>query len=154
VTNLSTSNGTFVNGLQVATHRLSEGDRIAVGGSILLFIDTARASSTAAADEPRSGPDDRLAPAVTKYVETPIGPDRLSRTEQGLRALLHLSAVIHSTQSEDALYSELLKLLTERLPIRTRRRRDEERDGVLEVFETRERSRLRRAPSTSRWSSR
>ena len=44
--NLSTSNGTFVNGLQVATHRLSEGDRIAVGGSILLFVETARASAT------------------------------------------------------------------------------------------------------------
>ena len=134
LTNLSTSNGTFVNGLQVATHRLSEGDRIAVGGSILLFVDTARASSTAAPDEPGSGPDDHLAPAVTKYVETPIGPDRLSRTQQGLRALLRLSAVIHSTQSEDALYSELLKLLTERLPIRTAAVVMRNGDGVLEVF--------------------
>ena len=135
LTNLSTSNGTFVNGLQVATHRLSEGDRIAVGGSILLFVETARAAATAAPDEPGAGPDDRLAPAVTKYLETPIGPDRLSRTEQGLRALLRLSAVVHSTQSEDALYAELLKLLTGMLPIRTAAIVMRNQDGVLETVQ-------------------
>ena len=134
LTNLSTSNGTFVNGLQVATHRLSEGDRIAVGGSILLFVETARASATAPADDPGQGHTDHLAPEVTKYLETPPGPERLSRTEQGLRALLHLSAVIHSTRSEDALYSELLGLLRSMLPTRTASVVTRNADGVLETF--------------------
>src|SRR3954468_4536493 len=32
------SNGTFVNSTQITTHPLSEGDRIDVGGSTLLFV--------------------------------------------------------------------------------------------------------------------
>ena len=135
LTNLSTSNGTFVNGLQVTTHRLSEGDRIAVGGSILLFVETARASGTALDREADDQPGDRLEPAVTKYLDTPIGPEQLSRTEQGLRALLRLSAVIHSYESENALHAELLKLLPDMLPIRGAAIVTRNADGVLETFQ-------------------
>src|SRR5918996_3189281 len=35
---LGSSNGTFVNGAQISAYRLAEGDRIAVGGSVLLFV--------------------------------------------------------------------------------------------------------------------
>ena len=132
--NLSTSNGTFVNGLQVATHRLSEGDRIAVGGSILLFVETARASGTSQADDPASPVRDHLGPEVTKYLERPIGSERQSRTEQGLRALLRLSTVIHSAETEHALYSELLGLLKEMLPIRAAAIIRRTAEGLLEAF--------------------
>src|SRR5687767_12723593 len=41
---LGSSNGTFVNGVQISEHRLAEGDRVALGGSLLLFV---RGTSTA-----------------------------------------------------------------------------------------------------------
>ncbi len=34
---VGSSNGTFVNGRQIESHRLADGDRIAAGGSLLLF---------------------------------------------------------------------------------------------------------------------
>ena len=133
VTNLSSSNGTFVNGLQVSTHRLAEGDRIAVGGSILLFVETARASPAALADEPSDIGPNRRPPAATKYLSLPGSSERLSRTEQGLRALLRLSTVIHSARTERTLYSELLGLLTEVMPVNAAAVILKNAEGALEV---------------------
>src|SRR5262245_21917507 len=37
VRDVGSSNGTFVNGVQIHSHLLAEGDRVAVGGSLLLY---------------------------------------------------------------------------------------------------------------------
>jgi len=43
LTDLQSTNGTFVNDLKVLSHRLSHGDRISIGKNILLFIGTEKA---------------------------------------------------------------------------------------------------------------
>jgi len=43
LTDLQSTNGTFVNNLKVVSHRLSHGDRISIGKNILLFIGTEKA---------------------------------------------------------------------------------------------------------------
>jgi hypothetical protein len=43
LTDLQSTNGTFVNGLKVVSHRLSHGQRISIGKSVLLFIGTENA---------------------------------------------------------------------------------------------------------------
>lgn len=40
LTDLQSTNGTYVNGLKVLSHRLSHGDRISIGKNVLLFIGT------------------------------------------------------------------------------------------------------------------
>jgi pSer/pThr/pTyr-binding forkhead associated (FHA) protein len=43
LTDLQSTNGTFVNGLKVLSHRLTHGDRISIGKNVLLFIGTEKA---------------------------------------------------------------------------------------------------------------
>jgi hypothetical protein len=43
LTDLQSTNGTFVNGLKVLSHRLSHGERISIGKNVLLFIGTEKA---------------------------------------------------------------------------------------------------------------
>jgi len=43
LTDLQSTNGTFVNNLKVLSHRLSHGDRISIGKNVLLFIGTEKA---------------------------------------------------------------------------------------------------------------
>ena len=43
LTDLQSTNGTFVNNLKVFSHRLSHGDRISIGKNVLLFIGTEKA---------------------------------------------------------------------------------------------------------------
>ncbi len=43
LTDLQSTNGTYVNTLKVFSHRLSHGDRISIGKNILLFIGTEKA---------------------------------------------------------------------------------------------------------------
>jgi pSer/pThr/pTyr-binding forkhead associated (FHA) protein len=38
VRDLKSSNGTFVNGIQISTHALADGDQIKAGGSVFLFV--------------------------------------------------------------------------------------------------------------------
>jgi len=47
LTDLQSTNGTFVNGLKVLSHRLSHGDRISIGKNVLLFIGTEKAKAEA-----------------------------------------------------------------------------------------------------------
>jgi pSer/pThr/pTyr-binding forkhead associated (FHA) protein len=47
LTDLQSTNGTFVNSLKVLSHRLSHGDRISIGKNVLLFIGTERAKADA-----------------------------------------------------------------------------------------------------------
>jgi pSer/pThr/pTyr-binding forkhead associated (FHA) protein len=47
LTDLQSTNGTFVNSLKVLSHRLSHGDRISIGKNVLLFIGTEKAEADA-----------------------------------------------------------------------------------------------------------
>ena len=47
LTDLQSTNGTFVNSLKVLSHRLSHGDRISIGKNVLLFIGTEKAKADA-----------------------------------------------------------------------------------------------------------
>ena len=47
LTDLQSTNGTFVNNLKVYSHRLSHGDRISIGKNVLLFIGTEKAKTDA-----------------------------------------------------------------------------------------------------------
>lgn len=47
LTDLQSTNGTYVNNLKVYSHRLSHGDRISIGKNVLLFIGTEKAKADA-----------------------------------------------------------------------------------------------------------
>ena len=120
LSDLNSSNGTFVNGLQITSHRLTEGDRVSVGGSVLLFVahpvvEASRDGINLVESEP-GRQTERLALDDTKYLRPPEVQTRPSRTELGLRALLRLSALVHSATTEPNLYSDLATLLGEMIP--------------------------------------
>src|SRR6476659_3081806 len=80
---LNSSNGTFVNGLQITSHRLTDGDRISVGQSVLLFVarpeESRREHVNMIEGEPGAA-SERLAPDDTTYLRPTTEPARLSRT--------------------------------------------------------------------------
>ena len=116
---LNSSNGTFVNGLQITSHRLTDGDRISVGQSVLLFVarpEESRREHVNMIEAEPGAASERLAPDDTKYLRPATEPARLSRTELGLRALLRLSTLVHSATTEAILYRDLATLLAEIIP--------------------------------------
>jgi Nif-specific regulatory protein len=116
---LASANGTFVNGVPITSHRLVAGDRVSVGGSVLLFV--ARPVESPCKDvhlvdsEPGQQ-SERLTLEDTKYLQPAAEPTRSRTTETGLRALLRLSTLIHSATTETTLYRELVTLLGEMIP--------------------------------------
>jgi Nif-specific regulatory protein len=115
VRDLQSANGTFVNGVQISDHRLADGDRIAVGESILLYV------SAPAAVRPFSDP----AAGETLALTTRLGPDSQSAEPHRIAAagaeleaglLLRISTIIHSIRSEPELHREMLRLLLAAIP--------------------------------------
>jgi pSer/pThr/pTyr-binding forkhead associated (FHA) protein len=51
LTDLQSTNGTFVNDEKVASHKLQHGDKVIVGKHVLLFVSSAKGKSAAAEDE-------------------------------------------------------------------------------------------------------
>jgi transcriptional regulator with GAF, ATPase, and Fis domain len=121
VRDVGSFNGTFVNGMQVQSHLLAEGDRIAVGGCLLLYVRGAptRGAAVALVEDENAPlpPTTRLAPEHAAYLRPrdPATPER-PETEQGLRALLAISTAIHSIRDEGRLDRELLALIFEAVP--------------------------------------
>jgi transcriptional regulator with GAF, ATPase, and Fis domain len=132
---LDSSNGTFVNGVQITSQRLSEGDRIAVGDSILLFARAARArpSQVDLLEADVVAPTARLPIEDTTYLKHPLGRGT-PRIERGLRALLTISTIINGVRSEDALLRELLNVLREMVPAEVVSIVLTRADGELEVI--------------------
>jgi transcriptional regulator with GAF, ATPase, and Fis domain len=139
VHDLESSNGTFVNGIQVnSTRPLAEGDRITAGGSVFLFVATATAARPHGVDLVEAeevAPTSRLAVDDTAYLKRAPAGAQASRVEHGLRALLTISTAINALRREEELHEELLRLLHEFVPaagiaiVLTRR------DGELEVVQ-------------------
>ena len=114
VRDLASSNGTFVNGVQVTSQTLYEGDRIALGETTFLFVHAAAsvAPDVDFQDDRAIAVTQTLALDETVYLNAsgtthPAG----SRIEDGLRVLLNISAVIHSIRTEGDLQRELLNLV-------------------------------------------
>jgi transcriptional regulator with GAF, ATPase, and Fis domain len=137
VQDLHSWNGTFVNGVQIGTYRLTEGDRISVGGSVLVLMKPAPATAAPQVDVVESdvlAATRTLAADDTRYLK-PVTAPTVSRTEKGLRALLRISTVISAVRGEPELYRELLRVLRDILPAEAAAviiRRDE---GELEAAE-------------------
>jgi transcriptional regulator with GAF, ATPase, and Fis domain len=113
---LSSSNGTFVNGVQISMHRLTEGDRIAAGGCVLIFVQSAApARNVDVVDADVLAVTATLAANNTVYLKPPSAAVP-SRVEQGLRALLAISTVINAVRSESELRHELLRVLRAIVP--------------------------------------
>jgi Nif-specific regulatory protein len=118
VRDLGSSNGTFVNGCQIADHALAEGDRLVIGGSVLLFVQAAPAAPPNAemVDADVMAPTTRLAIEDARYLRQTPRSAVQPRVEHDLRALLAVSTVIHAVRSERELHAELLRLLRALVP--------------------------------------
>ncbi len=117
---LKSSNGTFVNGMQVTEQQLHHGDRLTLGESVFLFV-----AKAAEHDVPvrlhgggENTPTARLDIFDTTYLQPhPVpGAPRSARVERGLRALVKISTTVNSIKEEDELYRQLLDLIATIIP--------------------------------------
>jgi Nif-specific regulatory protein len=113
VRDLGSSNGTFVNGVQVQSQLLVEGDHITAGGSVLLYVE-GRPPEASHVDSDGRGPllTARLDASQVAYLQPHDSPDPGRHpSERGLRLLLGISTTINAIRDEAQLYRELLDLL-------------------------------------------
>ena len=103
------SNGTFVNGVQVAERELNDGDRIGLGASEFLFI----RPTVPPVIEERLETATRLPIEDSHYFRQAAEPS--SRTERDLRLLLKISASLSRLKTQDQLWGQLFELLSESL---------------------------------------
>jgi transcriptional regulator with GAF, ATPase, and Fis domain len=122
IRDLGSSNGTFVNGVQIDSHPLTKGDRITAGSSVLLYVADGTHPLPIAPAQPLR--EDAPLPVTSRlpldnaaYL-TAAGPPsgHEKRIEHGLRALLAISGAINSVTEERQLHRELLDLLFEAVP--------------------------------------
>jgi Nif-specific regulatory protein len=111
LTDLDSSNGTFVNGALIDTHSLARGDRISAGGCVMLFVpsDSPAPSAAHLAEGEPLPATLRLSANQATYLRPPDAGT--PRVEQALRALLTISTAIHTIHREEQLYRELLDLV-------------------------------------------
>ena len=122
ITDLSSLNGTFVNGVPVKERALEHGDQIKIGDSQFLFLldqsEPAPISSPVQLDESqvvsRVTVQLRMQDAIYLQSEKPFETiPQSARTARDLNALLKISAEINSIQGLDALQRRLLELIFE-----------------------------------------
>ncbi|MDA1161597.1 MAG: ATP-binding protein [Planctomycetota bacterium] len=100
----NSSNGTFANGISVQVHRLTTGDRIQVGSSVLLFSEPT--------DSPKEVPVDIVSPHIgedTSQIVSKIGLDA------GRRLLDHTAAVHEDQATETLAQLRLLYRISEEM---------------------------------------
>ena len=110
------SNGTFVNGVQVTDHQLSDRDRIELGESVFLFMLNVHPRTIPPLLERPLEPATRLRVEDTIYLRQAGEASATARVEHDLRALLQISTRLNQITTEDELYGQLLELLAESLP--------------------------------------
>ncbi len=115
---LGSFNGTFVNGSPVTEQPLADGDRIAIGGSVLLFVKAAATTppGDGLVDADVMAPTSRLAIEDAQYLQRSPHAGARSRAEHDLRALLAVSTALHAVRAEPELHRELVRLLFELVP--------------------------------------
>jgi transcriptional regulator with GAF, ATPase, and Fis domain len=118
IRDLHSSNGTFVNGMQISEQVLADGDRIQLGESVFLFISKAAAPPTVpvtlSAGEPTAATL-RLQIEDSTYLPRDGGvpSPHTSRKEQHLQALLKIATAMNSTRKEEDIHQLLLDLLAD-----------------------------------------
>jgi transcriptional regulator with GAF, ATPase, and Fis domain len=125
VKDLSSRNGTVVNGMTVQEHWLRHGDDIAVGDSVFLFLQ--KEDEELLQSGGRVEFDDSQPASETKIIHPKevmyLQPDRLlrelpatSQVARNLNALLKISRVVHAIRDLDELQAQLLDLVFEVVP--------------------------------------
>jgi Nif-specific regulatory protein len=116
ICDLESSNGTFVNGVQITDQQLTDRDQIALGGSVFLFVQNADRSAMPAV---RDGPLEsatRLRVEDTIYLQRAADAPATPRAQQDLRALLQISTTLNRITTEDDLYGQVLEMLAMSIP--------------------------------------
>ena len=117
IRDLDSANGTFVNGVQVTAHPLTAGDRIAIGGSVFVYMPLS-AAPPPTVDEVQHEvltTVTRLAAADASYLSA-ADTASTGRTEKGLRELLAFSAAIHTVRTQEELAREVLAAVRALVP--------------------------------------
>jgi Nif-specific regulatory protein len=109
---LGSLNGSFVNDRPVTNQTLSDGDRIRIGDSALVFVHPAAEAVTGAVavdDTPIPSSTIAIRPADSRYIasENRAAVD-IDRTARGFAVLLRLSQAAQRVQTSDALIDLLL----------------------------------------------
>jgi transcriptional regulator with GAF, ATPase, and Fis domain len=124
VKDLSSRNGTVVNGMTVQEHWLRHGDEIAVGDSIFLYLqeeeDLQQPGGRVEFDDSHPASETKLIhPKEVVYLQ----PDRMlrelpatSQIARNLNALLKISRAVHAIRDLDELQGQLLDLIFEVVP--------------------------------------
>lgn len=86
---LGSGNGTKVNGQKVAEHKLEHGDEIAIGKTVIRFIDEIAAFRKARDEEEAKGKEEEKAAAAKEQADSPpVDPQRnVSTHAQGMKAM-------------------------------------------------------------------
>jgi transcriptional regulator with GAF, ATPase, and Fis domain len=118
VRDLGSSNGTFVNGMQVSDHVLSDGDRVQVGESIFLFVCNPAPVPVVLTEEQPGPATVRLRVEDARYLQQDSHAVSRSsaRREQALHALLRIATSLNTARSEMDIHRLLLERLSETLP--------------------------------------
>jgi Nif-specific regulatory protein len=119
---LSSRNGTFVNGVPVRERLLEDNDEIRVGGSVFMFLRRAPAEPNRAVELDESvvtGSATLLSGDETIYLNPKKLDESLppsNRTARGVQVLLRISHALQGVQALEALERQLLELLFEAVP--------------------------------------
>src|SRR5438874_7018576 len=121
IRDLGSSNGTFVNGMQITDHPLSDGDRLQVGESVFVFMVKAPTRGdvpvTLTGEEPGASTT-RLRLEDPRYLQRELtaAPQSAARTQQALQALLKISAALNAAGKEEEIQRLLVDLLADAIP--------------------------------------
>jgi transcriptional regulator with GAF, ATPase, and Fis domain len=110
------SNGTFVNRVQVTDRPLSDHDQIAVGESVFLFVANVYPAAIPPLVEHPLEAATRLPVDHTLYLQPGADLISASRAEAALRCLLQISTKLNRIRSEVELYEHLVELLARSVP--------------------------------------
>jgi pSer/pThr/pTyr-binding forkhead associated (FHA) protein len=110
------SNGTFVNGVQVTDHQLNDRDRIQLGESVFLFMVIADPSTIPSLVEQPLEAATRLQVENNDYLQHAAAQLASPRASRQLRALLEIATTLNRLTTEGELNRRLLDLLAESLP--------------------------------------
>ena len=121
IRDLTSSNGTYVNGLPIAAHVLKDGDQIRAGQSLFLFVHNEVESVVASLPLELAGGNPMAAATVLLKAEDalylrPQNLPRVDRTVRNLETLLKIGSAIASIRGLEPLQRELLRLILEVIP--------------------------------------